>query len=92
MVIRTVHGRTHEIGRTGVHSDIFLVDMLFMDGGGHKAAVRPKHETAQFGIDSHIAHACRYQCFFKCPAHALTDFFNIGRLLVRAVGNADPAG
>ena len=31
VVISTIHGRTHEIDSTGIHADIFLVGVLFME-------------------------------------------------------------
>ena len=33
--------------------------MLLMDGFGDQTSVRRQHETAQLGVESHIAHACR---------------------------------
>ena len=35
MVVSAVHGRAHQVHRTGVHADIFLIGMLFVDGPGH---------------------------------------------------------
>ena len=41
MVVSPIHGRTHEVAGGGVHADIFLIDVLFSDGGGQQIAVWP---------------------------------------------------
>ena len=39
MVIGAIHSRTHQVYGTGVHTDVLLVDVFFMDCSSYKAAV-----------------------------------------------------
>ena len=32
VVVGAVHGRAHQVGGTGVHTDILLINVLFVDG------------------------------------------------------------
>ena len=55
VVIRTVHGRAHQVGCAGVHPDIFLVDVFFVDSPGHQGTVRRQHETSHFRKKADVA-------------------------------------
>ena len=92
MMIGAVHRRTHQIDRAGVHADIFLVGMFFVNGSCDKRTVRPHHKPAELGVNGNIAHACRYENFVINSFHAFADFENIVRLLVGLIGNTDTAG
>ena len=92
MVVSAVHGRAHQVHRAGVHADILLVGVLFMDRLRHQAAVGAHHEAAKLRVNRHIAHACRNQHLLVNPAHALSDDPDVVGLLIRTVGNSDAAG
>ena len=77
VVIGAVDGRAHEVGGAGVHADIFLVDMLLMDGLGDEGAEGRKHETAHLGEDGDVAHAGRHQDAVVGLMDALTDDGNV---------------
>ena len=41
VVVSAVHGGAHQVGSTGIQTDVLLVDVLFVDGGCHQRAVGP---------------------------------------------------
>ena len=92
MVVGPVHGRTHQIGRAGVHAHIFLVGVLEVEYPGHKAAVGTQHIPPQLGVDGHISHSRGDQDLLKLPAHSLADGGDVVGGLVGAVGDPYAAG
>ena len=91
VMVRTIHGRTHQVHSAGIHTDVFLVCMLFMNCFCNKAAVRCKHETSEFRINCNISHAIWCQHFIINLVNAFTDNSNIIFFLIRLVCNADTA-
>ena len=91
-MISTIHSRTHQVHGTGIHTDILLVGMLFMNDLSYQMTIRSHHITSQFGIDCYISHSCRYQHFFVNLADTFTDRFDVVRLLIRTIRNTDTAG
>ena len=63
-----------------------------MDRSCHESAVRGQHEAAKLCEDRHIAHSCRNENFLVNLSYALTDDFDIIRLLIRSVRDTDSAG
>ena len=92
MVVRSVHGRAHQIDGTGVHADILFVGMFFVNRFCHKTSVRSHHKSSKFRVDCHIPHFCRNEHFFVYFSYAFSDDADIIRLLVRTVWNSDSAG
>ena len=48
VMIGAVKGRPHQGGHTGIHTNVFAVDVLLIDGSSHQNAVRPGHIAAAF--------------------------------------------
>ena len=92
VMVSSIHGRTHQVHRAGVHTDIFLISMLLMDRPGHQTSVGSHHKPAQLCIKRHVAHPRGNQHLFIHPAHAVPDDPDVIGLLIRAVRNPDPAG
>ena len=92
MMVRAVHGRTHQIGGTGIHTDVFFIGVLFVDGFRHQTAIGTQQEPAQLGENGHIAHPRRDQNFLISLPDAFTDDGNIIFRLFGTVGDADAAG
>ena len=91
VMIRAIHRRAHQVGGAGVQPDILLINMLFMDGGGHQTAVRAGHIAAKFAGDVYM-HTGGNNHLLVQSAHIVCNLFNIRRRLLRAVGNAHAAG
>ena len=92
MVVGAVHGRPHQVGGAGVHADVLLVDVLFVDGPGHQMAIGPQHEPAQLRTDGHVAHPGGYQDLLIGPPHPFADGGDVVGGLLRPVGDAHAAG
>ena len=92
MMISTIHCRTHQIDRTGIHPNVFLVGVLFMDGLCHKLSVRSHHKTSHFSINRNISHSGRNQNLFINLAYALTDHVDVIRCLFRLVRDSNATG
>ena len=92
MVICSVDSRSHKVYCTSVNADIFLMCMLFIDGSSDKCTVRTHHKSAEFRTKFNISHSCRNKNFIKYFVHALSDYFNIIRLLIGSVRNTYTAG
>ena len=92
VVVSAVHGRAHQVGCAGIQTDVFLIDVLFVDGSCHQCAVGAGGKAAHLSKDGHIAHACGHQNFLKLLAHTLADGHDIVLGLLRAVRDAHTAG
>ena len=92
VVVGPVDGRAHQVGSAGIHADILLVDVLFVDSPGHKAAIGPHHEAAQLAAQLHVPHPRGNQDLLIFLPHALADKGDVVLRLLRAVGDADAAG
>ena len=46
VVVSAVHGRAHQVGCAGIQTDVFLIDVLLVDGRGHQRAVGTGGEAA----------------------------------------------
>ena len=92
MMVCTVDGRTHQVGRTCIHSDVLLVNMLLMDCLGNKTSIRSEHESSHLGVDCNIPHTCRNKNFIISFMNALTDHMDIVWLLVRCIRDSDTSG
>ena len=92
MMVCPVHSGTHEICRTCIDSDIFLVDMLLMDRLCHQMAIRRQHKPAGFGENADISHARRNQYFLIYLTDTFTDHLDIISLLIGLIRNPDPSG
>ena len=91
-MVGPVHGRAHQVGGAGVQTDVFLINVLFVDGRCHQRAVGAGGEAAHLGKDGHIAHASGHEDLLKLLAHALTDGYDVVLGLLRAVRNTHAAG
>ena len=92
VMVSAVHGRTHQVHGTGIHTDVFLMSMLLMDDLGHQMSVRCHHITTKLCVDCHITHACRYQNFLIYLTHAFADDSDVVGFLIRTVRNTDTTG
>ncbi len=92
MVVSPIHGRTHQIHGTGVHTQILLINMLLMNDPGYQMTIGSHHETPQFRVNRHISHTRRNQYFLIYFPDILADHPDIIGSLLRPVGNADTAG
>ena len=92
MVVGPVHGRTHQVAGTGIHADVLLIDVLFVDGPGDQMSVRTGHEAAQLGIQGHVTHPGGHQHLLIGPADSLADDGDIIGRLLRTVGDPHAAG
>ena len=92
MVVSAVHGGAHQVGRAGIQTDVFLIDVLLVDGSSYQSAVGAGGEAAHLGEDGDIAHAGGDQNFFKLLADALADGHDVVLRLLGAVRDADAAG
>ena len=91
MVVSAVHGRTHQIDRAGIHTDIVLVDVLFVNGLGDKRAVGSQHEAAHLGINRDLTESRGDQNLLVDPPYLSADFQDVVGTLVRAIGHAHAA-
>ena len=89
VMVRTIHGRTHQVHSAGIHTDVFLVCMLLMDDLGYQMSVRCHHVAAKLRINCNITHTGRYQNLLVYLAHAFADGPDIVRLLIRTIWNSD---
>ena len=92
MMICTIHSRTHQVDRTGIHSDIFLIRMLFMNRLCHKCTIRSHHKTTHFCIDCNIIHTGFSQYLIIYLMHAFSDHADIVWFFIRCIRNSDTAG
>ena len=92
MVIRTVHGRTHQVSGAGIQTHVFPINMLLVQDCGNQMSVRRQHEASQFRINGHIAHAAGRQNLLKLLADTFTNGGNIAAGLFRTVVHTDAAG
>ena len=88
MVIGSVHGRTHQIHRAGIHADIIPVYFFLMDSPGHQPSAGARHPAAKFRLNAHLP--IRTDLLIN-PAHAFTHGLNIRFRLLRPIGNTDAA-
>ena len=91
MVIGAIQRWTHEVRCTRIDADIFLVNMLVVDGRGNQATVWAHHKAAHFRENRYITHASRHEDFLIHAANAFTNRLNIVRLLAGLVRNAHAA-
>ena len=73
VMVGAVHGRAHQVGCTGVQTDVLLIDVLLVDGRCHQCAVGAGGEAAHLGEDGHIAHPGGDEDLLKLLADALAD-------------------
>ena len=92
MVIRPVHGRTHQVTCAGICADVLLIDVLCVDRARHEMTVRCEHKAAEFGVQRHITHAGRHKDLLIRPAHAFADDGDVIGRLIRPVRDTDAAG
>ncbi len=92
VVIRAVHRRTHEIRCAGVQTDIFLVDMLFVNRCSNKRAERCEHISAELGVDFNVVHTRWYEDFLIFLSNAVTDDCDIVLRFLGLVVNSYAAG
>ena len=88
VMVGAIHGRAHQVGCAGIHTDVLLVDVLFVQHRRDQAAVRSQHITAHLGEERHIPHSSGNQNFLKLFADALADLGDIVAALLRAIGDA----
>ena len=91
VVVGAIQRWTHKIRCTRIDADIFLVNMLVVDGRGNQAAVWTHHEAAHFRENRYITHASRHENLLIHAANALTNRLNIVRLLAGLIRNAHTA-
>ena len=88
VVVGAVHGRTHQIDRTGIHADVIFVNVFLMNGLGDKRAVGSQHEAAHLRINRDLTESRGNQDFLVNPLHLSADLRNIVGALFRAIGDA----
>ena len=79
------------VSRAGIHADIFLVDVLLVDGLGDQSAERCEHEPAHLRIDRDIAHSCRNENALELLSYALTYNHDVIFCILRSVADSDAA-
>ena len=87
VVICPIHSRAHKVHRTGIHSNIFLMGVFFMDGFGYQTTIRPHHKSSKLCVNGNLSHSCRNQDFFIGFPDTLSNSADIIRLLVRCIRN-----
>ena len=92
MVIRPVHGRTHQVTCAGICADVLLVDVLCVDRARHEMTVRCEHKAAEFGVQRHITHAGGHKDLLIRPAHAFADDGDVIGRLIWPVRDTNAAG
>ena len=92
MMVSTVDSRTHQIGSTGIGTNIFFVNMFLMNRLCHQRSIRSHHIPAKLCIKRHIPHVCRKKHLFIYLTDSFSDYPNIIWLLLRCIRNADSAG
>ena len=91
-MIRAVHRGTHEVCGTGVQTDIFLVNMLFVNSCRDKRAERSEHISAELGVDLNVVHTGRYEDLFKFLSNSVADDRDIVLRFLWLVVNSYAAG
>ena len=91
-MISAVHGGTHQVYGTGVHTDVFLVGVFLMNSLGNKVSVRRHHETSEFGVNGNVSHTCGNQHFFVNLSDTFSDYTDVIGGIFRLVRDADTAG
>ena len=92
VMVSAVHGGAHQVGCTGVQTDVLAVDVLLVQDGGDQMAVGSQHEAAQLGEDGDVIHALGGQNLLVLLADAFTDEGDVAGGLLGTVVNADAAG
>ena len=92
VVIGTIHGRAHQVGRAGVHADIIFIGLLLVEDPGDQMAVGGQHKTAKLGTQGHVAHTGGDQDILIGPADPLADDGDVVGGLVGEIGHAHAAG
>ena len=92
VVVGAVHRGTHEIYRARVEPDVFAVDVLFMNRRGDQKPVRAGDVSAQLRCDVRMPKPGGRHDFGKRMANFRADCADIGRFLLRMVGDAHAAG
>ena len=92
VVVSAVHGGSHQVCGAGVQTDVLLIDVLFVDDGGHQRAVGAGSKAAHLAEDGYIPHAGGHKDLFKLFAHALADGHDVVLGLLRAVRDTHAAG
>ena len=87
VMIRAIHSRTHEIGRTCINSYILFVYMFLMDRSCYKASIRSHHESSHLCKNSHIRKTCRNHDLVKLFMNTFSDDSNIVWSLIRSIRN-----
>ena len=92
MMISAVHGRPHQIGCTGIHPQIPLMDILFVDGPCDQPTLRPGHKSAQLRLDLYpgLGGITEHPDIFL--PDPFTDPGDIRLLLIGMIGDAHAAG
>ena len=92
VVVSAVHGGAHQVCGASVQTNVLLINVLFVDDGGHQCTVGAGGKAAHLAEDGHIAHTGRHKDLLKLFAHALADGHDVVLGLLRAVRDADAAG
>ena len=87
MMISAIHSGTHQVGSASIQTDVFFIDMFFMDGFRNQCTIRCQHISAHFCEDSHIVHAGRHQHFFVYFTYTFANCHDITAFFIRMVRN-----
>ena len=90
-MVRTVHGRTHEIACTGIYADVVLISILLMYSLSYQSAVRCKHISSKLCKYSHIHNTVCLKYLFIHFLYTLWYFKNIIRFFIRSIRYTDTA-
>ena len=91
VMVSAVHGRAHEVGHAGVEADVVLVGLLLVDSRRDEPASRARDGAAALRHHGDIAETFRHHHLVVELVDALADGFEVDRLFLRAVGDADAA-
>ena len=89
VVVRAIHARAHEVSHASVGADVVSVNVLVVQGFGHQEAEGAGHHAAAFEGNTGMVEACHL--FFEKNLRTFAEAFQIHRILLRTVRNADAA-
>lgn len=92
VMVSTIHSRTHQVYRTGIHADVLLVDMFLVDCLCNKVSIRGKHETAKLCEQADIAKSGRDKHLIEYLVYTFANLQDIIAFLIRCIRDTNTAG
>ena len=91
VMVRVVHGGSHEVGSAGVHAEIVPVRDLLMEHAREERSGGCQEPAPELGEDGHVSHARGNEHLLKGIADAGTDGSDVTGDILRPVGDPDAA-